>query len=273
MGYCSQALSPSELEAPLTGGNTTATVGGVALRVSELNYSYASAKSGRLALEQLNFDLEAGQFHALLGPNGAGKSTLFALLTRLFVSRQGSIQLLGEDFVRAPAKALGNIGVVFQQTTLDLDLSVEQNLLYQGALQGLDSRTTRARMSEELANFGLHNRLKDKVRQLNGGHRRRLEIVRALLHRPKVLLLDEPTVGLDLESRQYLNQRVRQLCRERDLCVLWATHLMEEIRDGDWVMLLHQGKLRAQGHCRNLCQRHAVTDITALFNELTGVTV
>ena len=248
---------------------TTCTTDSV-LEVRGLGYHYGDSSRGKAALNQVDFALQPGQFHVLLGPNGAGKSTLFALLTRLLVAQSGSIELFGRDLVKSPANVLADIGVVFQQSTLDLDLTVEQNLIYQGSLHGLSPALVRERMAIESARFGLSERLKDRVRQLNGGHRRRLEIVRALLHEPCLLLLDEPTSGLDLDSRQYLNERVRQLCRERGLCVLWATHLMEEVQDPDDVILLHEGRITVQGRCRKLCYHFGCHTITEVFRQLTG---
>ncbi len=268
MGYCRETLSLSEAVTQASAADTLSSTP-PALQVCGVSYRYGREKQAKPALDQVDFTLQSGQFHALLGPNGAGKSTLFALLTRLFVPGSGTIHLFEHDLLASPAKVLADIGVVFQQSTLDLDLSVEQNLLYHGALHGLNARTTRSRMADELAQFGLADRLKEKVRQLNGGHRRRLEIVRALLHRPRMLLLDEPTVGLDLESRHYLNRRVRELCNERDLCVLWATHLMEEVYDHDAVILLHGGRIKAQGECETLCMQMGVSNITELFHHLT----
>lgn len=237
------------------------------LCVHHLNYAYGE----ELALNQVSFSLFAGGFHALLGPNGAGKSTLFSLLTRLFLPPEGAIQFGGQCLAVSSAKILASIGVVFQQPTLDLDLSVEQNLIYHGALHGLAPRVTRMRIRDDLIHFDLAHRLKEKVRNLNGGHRRRVEIVRALLHRPTLLLLDEPTVGLDLESRDYLRQRVRQLCLERGLCVLWATHLMEEVEAEDYVIILNRGQVEEMGECSTLCHQHNAEHMTNLFSQITGV--
>jgi len=242
--------------------------GDTVLTIDKVCYRYGSPSSVP-ALDNISCRLKAGQFSALLGPNGAGKSTLFALLTRLFVPQQGTIYLFDDNLVSAAAKVLANIGVVFQQTTLDLDLTVEQNLLYHGALHGLSTKQIREKLGDELAQFNLQDRLHDKVRQLNGGHRRRLEIVRALLHDPCLLLLDEPTVGLDIESRHYLNEKVRKLCDQRNLCVLWATHLLEEIIEGDDVIIIHRGEVKVQDNSQNLCAQAAVTDLVAAFHHFT----
>ena len=221
-------------------------------------------------LKEVSFALTSGRFHALLGPNGAGKSTLFGLLTRLLALQQGDILLAGQSLKKQPAEAMRKIGVVFQQNALDLDLTVRQNLQYHAALHGLSRKEARARGDRELARFGLLDRANDAVRQLNGGHRRRVEIARALLHEPSLLLLDEPTVGLDVASRKALNEHVRTLCDEDGLTVLWATHLIEEVREDDRVLILHQGQLLADGTGHAICQVQGTRDLAESFHCLTG---
>lgn len=203
-----------------------------------LSYRYGA----KVALADLTLEVPPGRFCALLGPNGAGKSTLFNLLTRLFVAREGKITIAGEDLARAPLKALARMGVVFQQPTLDLDLSVERNLLYFAALHGLSGREAKTRATAALERLGMAERAREPVRALNGGHRRRMEIARALIHQPSVLLLDEPTVGLDAATRVAITDHVHDLANE-GLTVLWATHLTDEIRDTDQVAVLHRGRL------------------------------
>ena len=163
------------------------------------------------------------------GSNGAGKSTLFSLVTRLFGIQTGRIGIFGHDIGRAPGEALRLLGVVFQPRTLDLDLSVTQNLLYHAALHGIARHEARLRSGEVLARIGLADRAGSKVRDLSGGQMRRLEIARALLHRPRLLLLDEATVGLDVKARADILSHVRQLVTEQGIGVLWATHLFDEI--------------------------------------------
>ena len=221
-------------------------------------------------LKEVSFALTSGRFHALLGPNGAGKSTLFGLLTRLLALQQGDILLAGQSLKKQPAEAMRKIGVVFQQNALDLDLTVRQNLQYHAALHGLSRKEARARGDRELARFGLLDRANDAVRQLNGGHRRRVEIARALLHEPSLLLLDEPTVGLDVASRKALNEHVRTLCEEDGLTLLWATHLIEEVREDDRVLILHQGQLLADGTGHAICQVQGTRDLAESFHCLTG---
>ena len=221
-------------------------------------------------LKEVSFALTSGRFHALLGPNGAGKSTLFGLLTRLLALQQGDILLAGQSLKKQPAEAMRKIGVVFQQNALDLDLTVRQNLQYHAALHGLSRKEARARGDRELARFGLLDRANDAVRQLNGGHRRRVEIARALLHEPSLLLLDEPTVGLDVASRKALNEHVRTLCEEDGLTLLWATHLIEEVREDDRVLILHQGQLLADGTGHAICRAQGTRDLAETFHSLTG---
>ena len=236
------------------------------IEASNLSFRYGD----KPVLREVSFVLTSGRFHALLGPNGAGKSTLFGLLTRLLALQQGDILLGGQSLKKQPAEAMRKIGVVFQQNALDLDLTVRQNLQYHAALHGLSRKEARTRGDRELERFNLLDRANDAVRQLNGGHRRRVEIARALLHEPSLLLLDEPTVGLDVASRKALNEHVRTLCEEDGLTVLWATHLIEEVRTDDRVLILHQGQLLADGNGQALCEAEGTRDLAETFHSLTG---
>ncbi len=165
----------------------------IGLEISHVSYSYGKSR----ALDDVSFSVRTGRFCALLGPNGAGKSTLFALLTRLLATRAGTIGVAGFDIAREPRAALARIGVVFQQPTLDLDMSVRRNLRYFAGLHGLSGRQAAVAIEAALTQLGMAERADEQVRALNGGHRRRMEIARALIHKPQILLLDEPTVGLD----------------------------------------------------------------------------
>lgn len=214
-----------------------------ALAVADLSFRYGRKE----ALQGVSFRVAPGEFCALLGPNGAGKSTLFALLTRLFVARQGRIDVMGQVLQTRPCAALAQMGVVFQQMTLDLDLSVARNLAYFGALQGLSRREAAHRAGEVLERLGMAERAGEKARALNGGHRRRLEIARALMHSPRLLLLDEPTVGLDARARASITAHVHALAREDGIAVLWATHLVDEISPDDTVLILHKGEILQRG--------------------------
>ena len=234
--------------------------------MADLSHSFGR----RSALEQVSFKVAAGSFAVLLGQNGAGKTTLFNLITRLYDNRSGSIRIFGVEVRRRPRAALARLGVVFQQRTIDLDLTVMRNLFYHGGLHGLGRRETRRRAEQALARFELQDRAKDPVRTLSGGQVRRVEIARALLHRPKLLLLDEPTVGLDIGSRAGIVEHVRALCRDEGIGVLWATHLIDEVRSEDQVLVLHQGRLLASGDGRAVCGQVGAADLGQAFTRLTG---
>ena len=201
----------------------------------------------RTALQGLAFTLERGTFCALLGPNGAGKSTLFQVLTGLFAADEGEVEVAGASLRTDARRALAHIGVVFQQQALDLDLSVARNLQFQADLQGLPRPLAASRIAFEVGRFGLQADLARSVRELSGGTRRKVELARALLHRPALLLMDEATVGLDPKSRQDLLAAVHEEVREHDAAVLWATHLVAEAEGADRVLVLHRGRLLADG--------------------------
>jgi ABC-2 type transport system ATP-binding protein len=237
-----------------------------ALAVESLSFAYGRKK----ALNRIGFQVEAGQCAILLGPNGAGKTTLFSLITHLYGSREGRIHIAGHDIKAHPCPALAALGVVFQQPTLDLDLSVMQNLRYHAALHGIGEREARGRIQAELERLGMFERAGEKVRQLNGGHRRRVEIARALLHRPRLLLLDEPTVGLDVPSRKAIVEHVHALTRSGEMAVLWATHLIDEIHPNDQLIVLHAGRIRAQGSVSAVLETAGAADIAGAFEQLTA---
>ncbi len=234
-----------------------------ALEVSGLRH----ALGGKTILHDVSLAIAPGDFTVLLGPNGAGKTTLFALVTRLYHAHGGRIAVFGQAFKQNPGGALARIGVVFQQPTLDLDLTVQQNLLYHAALHGMARRHALARATAELHRIGLADRRHDRVRALSGGQRRRVELARALLHQPALLLLDEPTAGLDLESRAFLLAHVRALCNE-GMAVLWATHLIEEA--GSWarVVVLHRGRVLADGAVADVVAGQNAADLETAFGQL-----
>jgi len=232
------------------------------LSVSNLNFDYGP----KSALKNITFEVAAGQFCALLGPNGAGKSTLFGLLTRLLTTPEGSIMIAGHDLAIAPRHALAKLGIVFQQSTLDLDLSVRQNLSYFAALHGISGRDAAVRIDAALDKLGMLERAHEKARALNGGHRRRAEIARALIHNPAVLLLDEPTVGLDAAARASITEHVHSLTDE-GTTVLWSTHLTDEISSDDQLVILHRAQVLAQGTWKGICNN---TPLAEKFLTLTA---
>jgi ABC-2 type transport system ATP-binding protein len=223
----------------------------------------------KLALDQVSFSVGAGECVILLGPNGAGKTSLFSLITRLYDTGEGSIEIAGHNLKRQSTKALASLGVVFQQPTLDMDLSVESNLLYHADLHGLSRKRAKTRIQQELERQDMFERRHEKVRQLNGGHRRRVEIARALLPEPRLLLLDEPTVGLDMPSRKAIVDYVHSLSAEKQIAVLWATHLVDEIAETDRLIILHQGKIRLQGSPKQALETTGAADISTAFRRLT----
>src|ERR1700751_4561581 len=180
----------------------------------------------RRVLKDVSFSIAPGDFTVLLGLNGAGKTTLFSVATRLYAQAEGTIRIFGMDIRERMLECLRQMGIVLQLPTLDLDLSVEKNLYYHATWPGLPHREAARRIPSEIDRVGLVDQRREKARRLSGGQRRRVEIARALLHQPRLLLLGEPTVGLDVAGRQFLLEHVRRLCRERGLAVLWATHLI-----------------------------------------------
>lgn len=233
-----------------------------ALEVTGLSHRFGP----RTVLHDLSFQLLPGAFTVLLGQNGAGKTTLFALITRLYHAYQGRIAVFGQPFRGDPGAALARMGVVFQQPTLDLDLTVRQNLEYHAALHGMAPEAAAPRIRDELARVNLAQRAGDRVRLLSGGQKRRVELARALIHEPALLLLDEPTAGLDMESRGFLLEHVRGLCRERGMAVLWATHLLDEAGPEANVIVLHQGRILAQGPVEQVA---GSTGLKSAFEQLT----
>lgn len=237
-----------------------------ALVVKGVSHSFGE----RAALKDVSLEVLRGSFVVLLGLNGAGKSTLFSLITRLYDNVSGEISILGHDVRRRPTAALQRLGVVFQSRTLDSDLSLMQNLEYHAALHGLSGRDARARCRNALERVGLLDRADAKVRALSGGQARRVEIARSLLHRPTLLLLDEPTVGLDIGSREGVMTIVRSLVEREGMGVLWATHLIDEINATDRIVLLHQGVVLYSGSVSGFIAAAAADDVRTAFRKMTG---
>jgi len=236
-----------------------------ALEFRDVGYRYGA----RVALSDVSFEVLASRVTLLLGPNGAGKTTLFSLACRLLAKQSGEIAVLGASLARCGADVLRPMGIVFQQTTLDLDLTVRQNLRYFAALHGLSRKLADQRMAAELERIGMASRVNEQVRSLNGGHRRRLEIARALLTEPRLLLLDEPTVGLDQPTRRALVSYLHQLARERGLAMLWATHLLDEVQPGDDLVVIHRGRVQAAGALGDVIARHGGGTLEQVFARLT----
>ena len=237
-----------------------------ALAVREVSHSYGVRK----ALVDVSLTVQQGRFSVLLGLNGAGKTTLFSLITRLYDTQRGSVDVLGHPVAHESGAALRLLGVVFQARTLDLDLSVTENLLYHAALHGIGGREARRRTQAALEEVEMADRARETARKLSGGQMRRVEIARALLHRPRVMVLDEPTVGLDVASRAAILRHVRTLVRERGVAVLWATHLLDEVEQGDAAVVLHLGRVMAAGDVPDIIRSAGAVDMRGAFTALTG---
>ncbi len=225
------------------------------------------------ALDRIDLRVDAGEFVALLGLNGAGKSTLFQLLSGLFVPDAGSIMVNGAEMRRDPVEGLRGLGIVFQDSTLDLDLPVSTSLYFHAGLRGMTRPKAKARMMEELDRLGLRDSAGLIGRKLSGGNRRRVELARALMHDPTVLLLDEPTAGLDPMVRRDLLSYVRKLCAERGLGVLWATHLVGEAENADRVVILHRGHMIECAPPAAIVQKAGKSSLSDAFLSLIESTV
>ncbi len=239
----------------------------VALELNQVSYSYTSKS---LALDTVSFSVSAGSFAVLLGANGAGKTTLYSLSTRLFNTQNGNIHIFGCHLKKQPSKALSQIGVVFQRQTLDLDITVKQNLHYHAALHGMSKRAAHERANHCMIRHEIQEFADHKVGRLSGGQRRRVEIARALIHEPRLLLLDEPTVGLDINSRQDFISHVRSLCTKEKVGVLWSTHLIDEVELTDYLVVLEKGQVVGKGIVSEVLKQTGTNSVDAAFKKLSG---
>jgi len=234
------------------------------LEIKNVSYKYDKD----LVLKNVNLNIKQASFLVLLGLNGAGKSTLFALITRLLKLQDGEI-LIDSFPLSNYKKALENIGIVFQEPTLDLDLTVKQNLIFYGSLKGISFKETMNSIKDELKTLELEEKLDVKVRALNGGHRRRVEILRALINNPKLLLLDEATSGLDIKSRYSIISYVKDIVKKRGISVLWITHLFDEINENDDVAIIKKGEIIASGIVKDVIEQNNKDSLTEVFEYLT----
>jgi ABC-2 type transport system ATP-binding protein len=237
-----------------------------ALEIDHVSHRYGA----RVALDDVSLTVRQSSFTVLLGLNGAGKSTLFSLITRLYAIRSGLIRIFGHNVAKEPGAALSKLGVVFQSRALDIDISVRQNLMYHAALHGIASKRARELIAQVLDRVAMTDRSLDRVGNLSIGQMRRIEIARALLHQPRLLLLDEPTVGLDIKARGDILDHVRRLTTVEGIGVLWATHLIDEAGTGDDVVVLHKGRVLAHGAMDEIVGGSGGGDLRDAFNRLTG---
>jgi ABC-2 type transport system ATP-binding protein len=218
------------------------------LVVEALTHRYGE----RTALNRVGFEVARGEIFGLLGPNGGGKTTLFRILSTLVAPSEGNVHMFGIDVVRDQNEIRRRIGVVFQAPSLDRKLTVLENLRHQGHLYNLRGRDLQSRIDELLVRFGMADRKSDLVETLSGGQRRRVELAKGLLHKPQVLLLDEPSTGLDPRVRRELSDYLERLRNEDGMTVLLTTHLMEEADRCDRLAILDRGQLVALNTPRQL---------------------
>ena len=208
-------------------------------------------------VNDLSLAIEPGEIFGLLGPNGAGKSTTIRMLTTLAKQTQGDIVVAGYDVSRQPASVRQHIGVVLQQVSVDADMTVWENMEFHGRMHHIPSGRRKEKIARWLGYVGLSDRTSDKVKTLSGGMKRRLQIARALLHQPSILFLDEPTVGLDPQTRRRLWEIIRELNREHKMTMLLTTHYMEEVEYlCDRIGIMNQGQLIESGTLGELRQQH-----------------
>jgi ABC-2 type transport system ATP-binding protein len=222
------------------------------------------------ALNGVSLEVGAGEFVGLLGPNGSGKTTLFQIAAGLFGPDEGSVSAFGLNYRQSPSEILRRLGVVFQTRSIDLEMSAAANLRFHGALFGLSGKTLAARIEDVTRLMEIDAVAGKTVRTLSGGNQRRVEIARALLNQPELLLMDEPSVGLDPESRRLLNQHIVGLQRSRRVAVLWATHLVEEIEAADRIVLIARGSVLAAGTPAAICKRAGATTLAQAYLTLVG---
>jgi ABC-2 type transport system ATP-binding protein len=214
-----------------------------AITIDRVTHAYGQ----RRAVDNLSLEIAEGEAFAFLGPNGSGKTTLFRVLSTLIPLQEGAVAILGHDIRRETLAVRRQLGVVFQAPSLDKKLTVAENLRHQGRLYGLPSSELAGRSTELLAAVGLTDRARDRVETLSGGMRRRVELAKSMLHRPRLLLLDEPSTGLDPAARSDLWQYLRQL-RDRDgTTIVLTTHLLDEADRADRLAIVHEGRLAALG--------------------------
>ncbi len=223
---------------------------------------------GFLALNNISLKLKTSELVVLLGPNGAGKSTLFSIITGLARADSGDCLINGNNVVSQNISALKSLGVVFQQSTIDLELTVLENLLFHARLHGLRVSSLKKIIENELQKNGLQKKINNKVRSLSGGERRKVELIRSLLHNPKMLLMDEPTVGLDPSSRAELLKKILYLKDSKSLSILWTTHLVDEAEKADKIIILNKGKVRAIGSVKKILSLANENNLAQAFLKL-----
>ena len=223
------------------------------------------------ALRGVSLSIAPGEIVGLLGPNGAGKSTLFQIASGLFAPDGGTVKVFGMGFRDRGSEILSRLGVMFQARAIDLDMTVEANLKFHGALFGLHGKPLRGRIEAAARLLEITDLLKRPVRTLSGGNQRRAEVARALLNEPDLLLMDEPSTGLDPTTRRMLVSHVQQVRAQHGTSILWAAHIVEEVADADRIALIVAGEIIRIGTPAELMAAAGTDNLTDAYIALTGV--
>lgn len=223
------------------------------------------------AVDDISFNVEKGEIFAFLGPNGAGKSTTIKMLTTLLRPTSGELQINGADPTSEQSIARRSFGIVFQDPSLDDDLTAYENMEFHGVLYGVPKKIRQERIVELLKFVELWERKNDLVKHFSGGMKRRLEIARGLLHHPKIFFLDEPTLGLDPQTRNHIWEYIKNLNKKEDITIFFTTHYMEEAeKSADKIAIIDRGKIVAQGTAQKLKDETGATSLEDAFLKLTG---
>lgn len=236
------------------------------LALSGVSKSYGKIE----ALKDVSLNIYQGEFVGLLGPNGAGKSTMFQIIAGLFAPDAGAVSIFGRRYKDDPSAILSRLGVVFQDRSADLDLSIKANLAFHGRLFGLSGKQLQDRIMEQTARFGMQDMPHRRVRQLSGGQQRKVEIARALMNRPGLIIMDEATAGLDAPSRSALVKDIFSMAKDEGVSILWATHLVDEVAQADRVILLQSGNILADSTPDGMCDQAGVSDLTDAYARLVN---
>jgi ABC-2 type transport system ATP-binding protein len=240
------------------------------IEVEHLTKHYGKVK----AVEDISFNVAEGELFALLGPNGAGKSTTIKMLTTLLKPTSGKLILNGHDVAKDPDSVRSSFGIVFQDPSLDTDLTAAENMKLHAVMYNVAKGEVNPRIEELLRLVGLWDRRNSMVKTFSGGMKRRLEIARGLLHHPKVLFLDEPTLGLDTQTRNLLWQYIDSLSREKNMTILFTTHYLEEAEtNANRIAIIDHGKLLRIGSSAELTAETKTTSLEEAYLALTGRTI
>jgi ABC-2 type transport system ATP-binding protein len=243
------------------------------INVNNLSRTFRLKGKGRrtiTAVDDISFTVQAGELFGFLGPNGAGKSTTISMLTTLLLPSTGSATVAGFDIMRQRDAVRKKIGIIFQDSTLDIKLTAAENLNFHGVLYGLNRQVRQQRITELLDMVELTDRRHNLVKEFSGGMKRRLEIARGLMHFPEVLFLDEPTIGLDPQTRDHMWRYIETIRQERLMTIFLTTHYLDEVENCDRVAIIDGGNIIALDTPAHLKDHYSVTTMNQVFLEATG---